>query len=48
MNGSILEWVERLGGWAVVVVIGRWMMLRMDRMFDNLTRSVDAFAGFPN
>jgi hypothetical protein len=33
MEGSanIMEWVERLGGWGVLVLIVRWMMTRLDR-----------------
>lgn len=48
-----LEWIERLGGWAAVLVVVRWMMSRIDRMIDNQDRSVaamkaaiDAFQGF--
>jgi hypothetical protein len=26
-----MEWIERLGGWAVVLVIVRWMMQRIDQ-----------------
>ena len=36
-----LEWVERLGGWAAVLVVVRWMMSRIDRMIDNQDRSVE-------
>ncbi len=40
------EWVERLGGWACVLIIVKWMMSRMDKLIDNLTKTAGAFSDF--
>lgn len=42
MDKLDLAWIERLGGWAAVLVVVRWMMSRLDRMIDNQDRSVTA------
>lgn len=34
-----MEWVERLGGWGVVLLVVRWMMSRHDKMTEALTDS---------
>jgi len=41
-----MEWVERLGGWAVLVYIVAGMMRRQDKVIDALKDAVDAFSGF--
>ena len=41
-----LEWVERFGGWAVVLAVVRWMMARIDRLIDTFERAIDTFHGF--
>jgi len=37
-----LSLIERLGGWAAVMAMVRWMMSRQDRMLDNQEKSVEA------
>jgi len=33
MDGErIMEWVERLGGWGVVILVVRWLLSRTDRL----------------
>lgn len=46
MNFDLLEWVERLGGWAVVIWIVHAMMKRSDRAIDALVNAVDAFDSY--
>lgn len=46
MNGDAMDWIERLGGWGVVLLVVRWMMSRMDRMIDNLQSTASAFVEF--
>ena len=41
-----MDWVERLGGWAVVVMIVRWMLASQKDLIKTLTRAVDAFQEF--
>lgn len=41
---SAMAWVERLGGWAVVLVVVRWMMSRIDRTISGLEKSVATFS----
>lgn len=43
---DVLDWVERLGGWAVVLIIVRWMMSRIDTMIEGWQRALDQFARF--
>ena len=43
---DILAWVERLGGWGVVLLIVKWMMRHMDRLGDELRAAVAAFTAF--
>jgi hypothetical protein len=42
MDQSMFEWIERLGGWAAVLLVVRWMMSRFDRMIDSQDRAVAA------
>ena len=39
-----LQWVERIGGWAVVLLIVRWMMARMDRQGDHVEALIAQFS----
>lgn len=43
---SVLEWVERLGGWGVVLLIVRWMMTRIDKMIEGWSAALEQFARF--
>jgi hypothetical protein len=43
---EILDWVERLGGWGVLVLVVRWMMTRQDRTITALERAVTQFERF--
>jgi hypothetical protein len=43
---DLMQWVERLGGWAVVLLVVRWMMMRMDRMIDGWETVVTGFNAF--
>jgi hypothetical protein len=43
---GMMGWVERLGGWAVVLIIVRWFMMRLDIMIQQLTTAVSAFQRF--
>jgi hypothetical protein len=43
-NSELIPWIERLGGWGVVILVVRWQMTRMDRMLDGLDKSVSMFA----
>ena len=38
-----MDWVERFGGWGVVILIVRWMMTRIDRMIDNFELALKKF-----
>lgn len=38
-----MDWVERFGGWGVVILVVRWMMTRMDRMIDNFEEALEKF-----
>jgi hypothetical protein len=40
-----LEWVERFGGWGALLLVVRWLMVRMDRTitaFEGMVRASDA------
>lgn len=37
---AVWEWIERLGGWAFVVVIVKWMMRRLDRGQDQTDQMI--------
>jgi hypothetical protein len=41
-------WIERLGGWAVVLIIVRWMMSRIDRLLEGFLKALDQFQIFEN
>ena len=41
MSTELLEWVERLGGWAVVCFICWWMMRRSDSRDVTLQRALE-------
>jgi len=43
---TILDWVERLGGWGVVAFIVYWGMRRMDKMIDTFQQSLRVFQKF--
>lgn len=43
---SVMEWVERLGGWAVVLIVVRWMMSRSDQTVDGMADAIARFRSF--
>jgi len=43
---NALQWVERLGGWAVVLIIVRWMMTRIDSLINGFTSALESFRTF--
>ena len=52
LTPEVLEWIERFGGWVVVLVIVRWMMSRMDRqagqvdaLIVEFKKAIDVFRG---
>ena len=43
---TVLAWVERLGGWAVVLLIVRWMMSRIDKLIEGFSGALKNFQEF--
>ena len=46
MTPDLFEWIERLGGWAVVGLIVHWLLARQDRLITALEKSVQAYGDF--
>ena len=43
---EVLIWIERLGGWAVVLLIVKWMMARIDSLITGFDGALDVFREF--
>jgi hypothetical protein len=54
---TLLDWIERLGGWGVVLLVVRWMMSRIDadrrehrettrELVGSMQAALDQFARF--
>lgn len=43
---ELFTWVERLGGWGVVLLVVRWMMTRIDKLITNLETAIKSFQAF--
>jgi hypothetical protein len=41
-----LDWVERLGGWAAILLVVRWMMTRLDKLIDSFQETIATFRTF--
>lgn len=41
-----LEWIERLGGWAAILLVVRWMMTRLDKLIDSFQGAIEVFREF--
>lgn len=39
-QAEALEWVERLGGWAVVCFIVYWLTMRWEKRMEALTQAI--------
>lgn len=43
---NYMEWIERLGGWAVVFFVVRWMITRIDRQLEIMGSAITEFSKF--
>ena len=43
LNPDFLALFERFGGWIVVLIVVRWMMVRLDRQSTQTDKLIDGF-----